>query len=880
MGRPSPLAAIMAPAATVVSPSDSKTSDLPLRNYPVPDNTESELSSTAVDEPPGLSDLETPSSLLERGLETPSSTIVEFGDEECKESTPAALRMAVVVSQFYQQSQPYPASGTSDARSSSRSVAPGSHTGSTGSTARKSRSTSRTQQPKTRRSGDSRTRNQSQDRVNLYLQGLPVIDPVKELSLELTSLHQRISGLQRVERDLLSENQQLAHQMASLKRQQDSQRRKWRDEFREREKGFQARIQALEERLVTQDREMAQYATLRAKSDSQLSDGEVAEWFTKRTAAWDTWVGRFAHHDPERLQSLHPVQLLEVCENVKTFVRLGDDGLPEELLDRDGTNGISAAHVLLHGMLANFIISETLESPFWVFSALSSNTTESSSTNGPLSPMRFGMDLPSWKNPVPPRNAHPPSSPRRMPGSCTTPTLTLDTKCVSSPTKPPLALGRSAMETVLGILEGVQQRNFESHIWRSQLMQTLSSGGMSLESDSVQGHERRRLVQSRKDYAKKLKERFLGGAARFLLQDQDAAGIEKLEKGLEHEIDLALKFSCQVWSRPEPLQIQGLRELEETAFIMSSDTMQLCRAQAPIDISIEDAGSDLPPAYHDGQHVVMVVEPVVGFLLPKISGGGQPSRVLSKAKVLVAAPGSNSSYNKDESTPLTARPIDGLTSIPMMVHASLLGPPPAPAPTARLPLAPKKQTTKPPLFTIAMTPPTASVSAPKSQATHAKTTTPPSMPPSRSSPTMTGGATARGSPSTTTTTNMKAPNSNLKPKVPTKPILKTSGPPTSILKKPAAITTTSPLLSASSSRSSTSTAQAGISKHHAPQAPPVPPKRSPAAVHDMVTPPPPPKVATSRSLDGPNRPPSKLSFARPGGASRAMTSVLSRISEA
>lgn len=378
--------------------------------------------------------------------------MVEFDDDVPRDKGPGAIMMATKVSQAYLRSRS--TSVASDTHSTSRSTAQGS-------TGRKSRSTVRAHRGHTQ-GEDSRARTTSKELVDRYLQSLPSIDPVKELSLENTSLHQRIAGLQRVERDLLGENHALLQQLNAAKRQNDLQRRKWRDEYREREKSFQARIKSLEERITVQDREMAQYAAIRSHEESRLSDDEVAAWFTERTVAWQAWVDDFVHHDPERIQSgIHPVQLLELCESVKSFVQLTDDGLPEELVGGGGPDGVKAAHVLLQAMLANFIISETLESPFWVFAALGSNKAELESPSvikeNSVSPIGFRMDLAMWNNVAPPRSARlppmsarimpePPKSARHVPSGAGTPSLSLNTKGLCGSLNHSKTPGRATME--------------------------------------------------------------------------------------------------------------------------------------------------------------------------------------------------------------------------------------------------------------------------------------------------------------------------------------------------------------------------------------------------------------------------------------------------
>jgi hypothetical protein len=174
-------------------------------------------------------------------------------------------------------------------------------------------------------------------------------------------------------------------------------------------------------------------------------------------------------------------------------------------------------------------------------------------------------------------------------------------------------------------------------------MKTFCEGGMSTEVNSILLTEDARLLaEARLIYAATLKDRFLRSPARFLLQDQDAAGIEKLERRLVQEIDAALRFSCQLWCRRDTPQIKGLRELSEMVFNSSNGNMELCRAQAPLYAEpVRNVGTEEgPPGYHDGHSVIMVVQPSVGV---SSSAGTKKdakgsSKIWAKASVFVASP--------------------------------------------------------------------------------------------------------------------------------------------------------------------------------------------------------------------------------------------------
>jgi len=141
-----------------------------------------------------------------------------------------------------------------------------------------------------------------------------------------------------------------------------------------------------------------------------------------------------------------------------------------------------------------------------------------------------------------------------------------------------------------------------------------------------------------------LKDRFLSGAARLLLQDHtDGAGIEKMETRLIKEFDLALQFSCLIWSRQDPLRVKGLRDIANKTFLESDKTMELCPSQAPA--SSKRLGGERPsnllPGDHDGQRVIMAVQPMVEFVSLESQGNNEVTKILSKARVLVPTPKSN-----------------------------------------------------------------------------------------------------------------------------------------------------------------------------------------------------------------------------------------------
>lgn len=235
------------------------------------------------------------------------------------------------------------------------------------------------------------------DKVQRFLNSMAPPNAGEEVMKENRSLHQRIAALQRTERDLLNDNQDLARRLSSTQKRHDARRQKWKEELLNREKLYEARIKDLETRLARQEEELVRVAIDRSQ-ESAWSDSTISAWLATKAATWREWVDDFAHRDANRVQSgLHPLQLRELCDGVKHFVQLTDEEeLPADLLT-PATEGLRTAHILLHGMLANFIMSETLRSPFWVFDVICPSTLELESPIVPrldsMSPVGFRMDL-------------------------------------------------------------------------------------------------------------------------------------------------------------------------------------------------------------------------------------------------------------------------------------------------------------------------------------------------------------------------------------------------------------------------------------------------------------------------------------------------------
>lgn len=630
--------------------------------------------------------------------DTPSSTIVEFGDHvKLGQVVPSAAELASTVYHRIAQSQSIPtpvqrpesrgpksiekegtrgrSSSNSNSRTSSPVVGPSStpvqRESSQSSLLRAAQAGSTREREKEREKDRDRSdavsvansdkpltaleRELANHRVNRFLQSIAAqspVDPDKELLMENRGLYQRVAALQRTERELLADNQDLMRQYATLKQHHDVRRRQWREDFRLREKTFEARIRQLKDQIQRQDEQLAQLTASYARRPPPLvSDEEVSVWFDRRDSDWHSWAQEFSNPSIERLTTeLHPTQLQELCEGVKGFVRLTEDGnLPAELL----SHGSETIPSLLHGMLANFICAETLASPFWVFNALAAGTLESPSIPAPppalsvVTGSRFRMDRTLFNDIAPLRSAacaHTPGSPLFPPPLITSMLPSLGATGMGMPIK-------TDMESLYTMLSKAQTDDCDAsvHTWRSQLMRLFAEGGMSTKDPQSAGsnESRRVLIESRLNFARKLKEKFLGGAARYLLKEQTFAdGIEALESSLMSHIDSALRFSCQLWSRATPLRIHGFNELSGSVFRERSPIMELCLAQAPT--QYERLGPETPPpGYYDGRAVLMVVQPGVeaigvGDEAPEDPIGHEDGpKIWLKARVMVSNQNNN-----------------------------------------------------------------------------------------------------------------------------------------------------------------------------------------------------------------------------------------------
>ncbi|KAL0475899.1 hypothetical protein QR685DRAFT_62710 [Neurospora intermedia] len=609
--------------------------------------------------------------------DTPSSTIVEFGDTDRNQLPSAAeladnvFRTQHRVRKSRSQSRTRPEHGSiRDLKQERSASAQANRAGTpTGSTRERSGSGSKGASPGLRGLPTDRNpaaeRELAKTRVNMYLtqhqqqqsqeqviqspiQQQPS-DPDKELLLENRGLYQRVAALQRTERDLLAENQELLRQFNQLKQHHDVRRKQWRDQLRQREREYEARIHELEDHML----QLAIANPTRAAPIQ--TDKEIIHWFAEQEHARRVWTQDYAHRDANRLgEGLHPVQLAELCEGVKEFVKLKEDKtLPEEL----PTNSSETTQLLLQGMLADFISTEILASPFWVFTAISAGTLESPSVPHPSTvpiATSFRMDLSLFNDIAPMRPIYAPT-----PGSPHFPPPLITAML-------PQALGNAAsglglptkteMENLYHMLLSAQKQyaDVTVHDWRAQLMRLLAESGMILKDplDAAKNESRRILIESRLNYARKLKEKFLGGPARYLLGEQDAAGIEKLERRLHDLIDETLRFSCRLWSRPTPVRLHDLGDLKNQKFSASHPYMRLCHVQAPRGMEEvqqprknDSSDRDSPPGYHDGRPVIMVLSPAIESIIDSSKDNKKAApamdetpRVWVRARVLVSSP--------------------------------------------------------------------------------------------------------------------------------------------------------------------------------------------------------------------------------------------------
>lgn len=207
------------------------------------------------------------------------------------------------------------------------------------------------------------------DKIQKYLDGLAEAhaeDPDDEPPQGNRNPHPQLVAPERSEHYL----------MKALKMNQDAQR----IQYEENRLALEAKIRELEKTVAEKDDRIKQLTVQAARAAKapqptarpSLSDADVAAWYESRSGSWSAWVDEFAHEDTDRVGGLHPLQLHELRNGVRNFVRLTDDGnLPAAIFTPGKASPFNTTRLLLYGLLNDFIVREILESPFWAFSAIS-----------------------------------------------------------------------------------------------------------------------------------------------------------------------------------------------------------------------------------------------------------------------------------------------------------------------------------------------------------------------------------------------------------------------------------------------------------------------------------------------------------------------------
>ena len=354
---------------------------------------------------------------------TPGSTIVEFGDLG-RGTVPSAVQLVENMNQFFGQS--HAVSGPrSNSQARGRPDSRETREGQESKDQSRSRNVATTTVPRDRsHSTHTRSampwdpagtpsgrnaindRSMADERINRFLQSMAqqtAQSAESEVLLENRSLYQRIAALQRTERELLAENQDLTRKLAAMKQHHERRARQWNEGSQRKDIEYETRVRELGEQLLE-----ALSRHPRTPPET-LSSEEITAWFDSQDAAWHWWATTFGNQDDQRLSSgLHPLQLQELCGEIRGFVRMNDTGgLPRELL----AGGKEALYTLLNGMLAHFLCIEILASPMWVFGATSLGTLESpagvvSSQPSLGSPgVGIGINMNSFSNVMPLRPA-------------------------------------------------------------------------------------------------------------------------------------------------------------------------------------------------------------------------------------------------------------------------------------------------------------------------------------------------------------------------------------------------------------------------------------------------------------------------------------------
>ncbi|KAH6641931.1 hypothetical protein F5144DRAFT_565292 [Chaetomium tenue] len=238
---------------------------------------------------------------------TPSSTIVEFGDLG-RGSVPSAAQLVESIHRSFSQSRvEFPESrssskvrGPHDGRESregrerrehsrSRSVAT--------PTAPRDRSQSaqrRSNTPKETKTSAATDRGLADDRINRFLQSMAqqaTQASEADLLQENRSLYQRIAALQRTEREMLAENQDLTRRLSAVKQHHERRARQWNEGLRRKETEYEARMRELGEQLLDLASRNPQ------KLPHILSNDQISAWFNEQDLCWNRWATTFGHQE-------------------------------------------------------------------------------------------------------------------------------------------------------------------------------------------------------------------------------------------------------------------------------------------------------------------------------------------------------------------------------------------------------------------------------------------------------------------------------------------------------------------------------------------------------------------------------------------------------
>lgn len=234
----------------------------------------------------------------------------------------------------------------------------------------------------------------------------------------------------------------------------------------------------------------------------------------------------------------------------------------------------------------------------------------------------------------------------------------------------------------------VQTKPTASSCLRAQILHLLREGGLGHDTthpDIASHADRRILAEARKGYARKLKDKFLSGPARFLLRDQTPEGISVLESKLTGEIDLALKFSLLVWGRKDTVDIKfsGL-EGSSSDYLYNESKMEVYDDGArDSDSKTQDGEGEKKslPVPPPSQEVTMVLQPTITCTIFSSSSlpNSEPqpqTTIISKAVVLLsnAFPPPSPSPSPSKSTTLHATTPDPACSAPLISSAAISSP--------------------------------------------------------------------------------------------------------------------------------------------------------------------------------------------------------------